>query len=236
MILNQIYINGKIYTVFELNELFNEIENGRFALYDNIAIHYSGFALPVYTNRPIGVDPGAYMLGNGMIQYVLPITENDYALYNECNIAYFGNSKDLQELINAQEQLCRSEYSHLVSSNDEAFIPNMDPTEDTALMYAVKASVAAKKCNINNYAERFGNDFNNDKRKFSSNTITAGKAENILKNLDIRATLVVQDLTPDVANPIGKTLVFPWIGDGKNDNAYVEHIRTALNSIPQIKL
>ena len=111
-----------------------------------------------------------------------------------------------------------------------------DQTNDTPLMFAVKSAVAAKHCNINNYAERFGSDFNNDKRKFNGNSITAGKAESILSNTDIRVTLVVQDMTPDVANPIGKTLVFPWIGDGVNDEAYTSYISNAISAMGPIKL
>ena len=103
-------------------------------------------------------------------------------------------------------------------------------------MFAVKSAIAAKQCNINNYAERFGSDFNNDKRKFNGNTITAGKAESILSNTDVRVTLVVQDMNPNVPNPIGKTLVFPWIGDGINDEAYTSYITDAITAKGPIKL
>ena len=58
----------------------------------------------------------------------------------------------------------------------------------------------------------------------------------ILSNTDIRVTLVVQDMTPDVANPIGKTLVFPWIGDGVNDEAYTSYISNAISAMGPIKL
>ena len=54
--------------------------------------------------------------------------------------------------------------------------------------------------------------------------------------MDIRATLVIQDMNPNVANPIGKTLVFPWIGDGVNDNKYVDYINDALSKKGPIKL
>ena len=43
-------------------------------------------------------------------------------------------------------------------------------------------------------------------------------------------------MNPNVANPIGKTLVFPWIGDGVNDNKYVDYINDALSKEGPIKL
>ena len=43
-------------------------------------------------------------------------------------------------------------------------------------------------------------------------------------------------MTPDVANPIGKTLVFPWIGDGVNDEAYTSYISNAISAMGPIKL
>ena len=43
-------------------------------------------------------------------------------------------------------------------------------------------------------------------------------------------------MNPNVANPIGKTLVFPWIGDGINDEKYVQYISDAIAAKGSIKL
>lgn len=227
MNLNKAFIDGKIYDVVEFNELgcINYIG-------DALAVHYSNFILPVRMSE--GNKPGFYT--NGMFySVILPNTEYEVQTYSDTHIAYFGNATTFQDVLQAKEKIYEDEYNHLVSS-DEVFVPHIDQTNDTALMFAVKSAIAAKQCNINNYAERFGSDFNNDKRKFNGNSITAGKAESILSNTDVRVTLVVQDMNPNVANPIGKTLVFPWIGDGVNDEEYVRYISDAIAAKGPIKL
>lgn len=229
--LNKAFIDGKIFNVIEFNEL-NDIY---VQYYDTIAVHYMNFILPIYYQANNGNSkPGIYIEPIGYC-IITPTTEEDFQKYSDYHLAYFGNAETFQDVLQAKEKICQDEYNHLIST-DEVFTPHIDQTNDTPLMFAVKSAVAAKHCNINNYAERFGSDFNNDKRKFNGNSITAGKAESILSNTDIRVTLVVQDMTPDVANPIGKTLVFPWIGDGVNDEAYTSYISNAISAMGPIKL
>jgi hypothetical protein len=231
--LNKAFVNGKIYNVINLDELTTE-----YIQYYNgtLAVHYMGYILPIYLQSPNGnyIKPGAYFDSIGY-NLIIPFTEEDAQIYSDCHLAYFGDAESFQDILQAKEKLYEDEYNHLIS-NDDVFIPHMDQSQDTALMFAVKSAIAAKQCNINNYAERFGSDFNNDKRKFNGKSITAGKAESILSNTDVRVTLVIQDMTPDVANPIGKTLVFPWIGDGVNDDAYVNYINDAISAKGPIKL
>lgn len=231
--LNKAFIAGKIYNVIELNEITSE-----YIQYYNgtLAVHYLNFILPVYMQPAIGnyIKPGVYFECIGY-NIVIPYTEEDYDIYSDTHLACFGDAESFNDILQAKEKLYKDEYNHLIS-NDDVFIPHMDQSQDTALMFAVKSAIAAKQCNINNYAERFGSDFNNDKRKFNGNSITAGKAESILSNTDVRVTLVIQDMNPNVANPIGKTLVFPWIGDGVNDEAYVNYISNAISAMGPIKL
>lgn len=227
MSLNKAFIDGKIYDVVEFNEL-----NCISYMYENLAIHYMNYILPIRMSD--NNKPGFYT--NGIFfSVVLPNTEEDMQTYSDTHLAYFGNAETFKDVLEAKEKIYEDEYNHLVSS-DEVFTPHIDQTNDTALMFAVKSAIAAKQCNINNYAERFGSDFNNDKRKFNGNSITAGKAESILSNTDVRVTLVIQDMNPNVANPIGKTLVFPWIGDGINDEKYVQYISDAIAAKGSIEL
>lgn len=231
--LNKAFIAGRIYNVIEFWDFINEQNLQCYC--GTLAIHYNNLVLPYYGNIYGNNKPGVYLDNINGIYVILPMTQEDMSLYSDTHIAYFGDAETFKDVIEAKEQLYKDEFNHLIS-NDDVFIPNIDQSQDTALMFAVKSAIAAKHCNINNYAERFGADFNNDKRKFNGNSITAGKAESILSNTDVRVTLVVQDMNPNVANPIGNTLVFPWIGDGINDDAYVNYISNALSAAGQIKL
>lgn len=228
--LNKAFIKGKIYDVFEMCQFGRQEYIG-----DSLAIHVSNYILPVhYYKENTDNEPGVYV--NGLYYRIIePRTEEELEIYSDSHLAYFGTASTFQDVLEAKEKIFQDEYNHLIS-NDEIFTPNIDQANDTALMFAVKSAIIAKHCNINNYAERFGSDFNNDKRKFNGTSITAGKAESILSNTDVRVTLVVQDMNPNVANPIGKPLVFPWIGDGIHDDKYVNYIRDALALMGPINL
>lgn len=229
--LNKAFINGRIYNVIENIDEFPSIYN----IVQNVALHYMNFILPIYYLKNIdSMIPGVYTDSLGY-NIMIPTTEEDCQIYSDSHLACFGDAKTFRDILHAKEKIYQDEYNHLVS-NDDIFTPNIDQTNDTPLMFAVKSAIAAKQCNINNYAERFGSDFNNDKRKFNGHSITAGKAESILSNTDVRVTLVVQDMTPNVPNPIGKTLVFPWIGDGINDEAYTSYINDAISAMGPIKI
>lgn len=227
---NKAFINGKIYNVINIEEISPDYIT---CFPGTLAVHYLNCILPIYINNN-GNTPGIYFdcLGYNII---MPVTDEDIQTYSDTHLACFGDAESFKDIVQAKEKLYKDEFNHLVSS-DDVFIPHMDQSQDTPLMFAVKSAIAAKQCNINNYAERFGSDFNNDKRKFNGNSITAGKAESILSNTDVRVTLVIQDMNPNVANPIGKTLVFPWIGDGINDETYVNHINDAIAAMGPVKL
>jgi hypothetical protein len=96
-------------------------------------------------------------------------------------------------------------------------------------------AVGEKKCNINRYSNRFGDDFNNDRRKLNGNDITATKYATFGKNMDIRTTLIIEDMNPNVANPMNKRIVHTWVGDGVNDKAYEEFYRNMLTGSPDLE-
>ena len=227
---------GQVFNVVEEHDFIKNPAEFVRRVY-NLAVHMRGLILPVYLVYPSPMTPGIYMNrdGDGFFEVVMPKREEELDIYSDVLLARIGDARTFEDILDAKEKLFQDEYSHLVN-NEDVFIPNMDKDKDTALMYAVKAAIAAKQCNINNYSDRFGNDFNNDKRKFNGNSITAGKAETILYNTDIRVSLVVQDMRPDVANPIGAPLVFPWIGDGIYDDEYIKYISDALKDKGPIKI
>lgn len=227
-IMNKAFIDGRIYDVIELNEL------GSFTYYgDSLAIHYCGYVLPfrmvLNANKP-----GVYT--NGLFyNFVLPSTPEDAEVYSDNHLARFGNASTFRDIVEAREKIDRDEYNHLVSK-DNIFVPNIDMTNDSPLMIALKTAVTNKSCNINNYSERFGQDFNNDRRKFNGNDITAAKYSSIGSNMDIRTTLIVEDMNPNVANPMGNRIVLTWVGDGNNDTAYEDFYRNAIAGAGNIKL
>jgi hypothetical protein len=218
---NKAFIEGRIYDVIEYGAPIFDYSG------DALAMKIGNYVLPVrYTSININ-KPGVYVV-NGMWMYpVYPTNPQDMDTYNVNHLAYFVSAQTFQDVVAAKEQLERDQYNHLVTS-DKVFTPSIDDINDTPLIRGLKMAVTDKKCDINRYSEKFGPDFNNDRRKFNGHDITAAKYASISKNLDIRTTLIIEDMNPNVANPIGKKIILTWVGDGENDTAKEAEYREAI--------
>jgi hypothetical protein len=216
---NKAFIEGKIYDVINFGEPIFDY-NG-----DSLAIKIGDYILPV---RYTGIlnKPGVYINGIWM-QPVFPTNPQDIETYSANHLAYFVSAQTFQDVVAAKEQLERDQYNHLVTS-EKVFAPSIDEINDTPLVMGLKMAVTDKHCDINRYSEKFGPDFNNDRRKFNGNDITAAKYASISKNLDIRTTLIIEDMNPNVANPMGKKIILTWVGDGENDEAKEAEYRNAI--------
>ena len=218
-IMNKAFIDGHIYDVMQ------QYEFGYYPYYgDSLAVIVGDYILPLRTTRCN--KPGIYC--NGITyECVFPKTQEEAAIYSKNHLAYFVSANTFKDVIAAKEKLEKDEFNHLVS-RDNIFVPVIDMVNDTALMIGLKMAVAKKNCNINNYSDRFGPDFNNDRRKFNGNDITASKYKSISNNMDIRTTLIIDDMNPDVANPMGQKIILTWVGDGENDTEYENFYRNAI--------
>ena len=224
-IYNKAFIAGRIYDVIDFNTDSILNYNG-----DALAVRIDKYVLPVRYNQEFNQNskPGIYIINNWSCIYPLyPRTPYEEDVYSINHLAYLSTAETFKDIVAAKEQLDRDQYNHLVTS-DKVFTPSIDDVNDTPLIKGLKMAVCAKQCDINRYSEKFGPDFNNDRRKFNGNDITAAKYASISKNLDIRTTLIIEDMNPNVANPIGKKIVLTWVGDGENDNTKESEYRNAI--------
>ena len=89
---------------------------------------------------------------------------------------------------------------------------------DSPAMRALKTAVTEKHIDINQYSHRFGSNFNNDRRQYNRPTISMQMLERQCRGFDIKATLILEDASPDVANPIGRKIVVELTeGGGESD-------------------
>lgn len=215
MIMNKAFIEGKIYDVIEFTEYGIEPYCG-----DSLALIVGDYILPVRAGNSSGANarPGVYIMG-AFYNVLMPRNEQEAETYSKNHLACFVQATTFQDVVKAKEKLEADEFNHLVSS-DNVFCPTIDQINDDPLMIGLKMAVQRKQCDINRYSEKFGSDFNNDRRKFNSNDITTKKYESISKNLDIRTTLIIEDMNPQVPNPMKSKIVLTWVGDGTNDSKY----------------
>ena len=96
-------------------------------------------------------------------------------------------------------------------------MPPIKP-DDSSEMVGMKMVVRAKHCDIDKYEHRFGRkNFQNEKRLFDRPTMTLSKIRSTCEALDVKATLVFEDASPDVPNAMGTTISVPITGVGNED-------------------
>ena len=153
--------------------------------------------------------PGIYdmhPIGGGVYFTRLPQNEEEKSEYNKDNLEIidFNNASTMSEMITMKQQLRELE-ADVLTDVDDVFLPTIS-VSDTKEMRALKEAVRKKKCDINKYADRFGDNFLNDKRIFRGNSITMNKLISISDKLDMKVEIIISDKDNDVPNPIGEEI------------------------------
>lgn len=203
-------IGDTIYDVISIEEYEAnpDIYNPKFT-----AIKYSDGCVYPIRNKTDN-RPGFYP--TGAIDFFKPCSSGEIHMYSQQNIINFSNKENIKEIIEAQSQLA-SEERAILTTIDSLFIPEISP-EDTPETKALKEAVKEKHIDIDKYESRFGPNYNNDKRLFRRSSITLSKMKTILNALDMKATLIIEDTSPNVPNPIGKQIIAVITGDNETEN------------------
>ena len=214
-------INGKLMTISPQSDYsrYSKIFNSNKGAYSNYALEVDCgdgvYALPFISKTD--TCPGVYP--EGCIYFVnVPKTEREKNTYNINNLD-ITDTRDVEsvsDFLNKTKTIRDMEASTL-SSSDDRFIPPM-LENDSLEMRAFKEAIAAKNCDINKYAGRFGENFLNDKRLFKTGSITMNKLISISKNMDIEAELILRDASGNIPNKMGKEIRVILTGDNSDDD------------------
>ena len=168
---------------------------------DTAVLAPNGMIYPV--NRVYTEEiPGVYDAGP-LLLYTTPEGMEENPDYQQDKIIDFENVGNLQESIMKQAELEQAERTILISP-DNIFTPVPQET-DPPEMALLKEAITKKRIDLDNYKQRFGSDYNNDKRLFDQSSITFFKMKRVCDILDIEITLTLKD-KPGAPNPIGETL------------------------------
>ena len=126
------------------------------------------------------------------------------------------NAESLKEAIELQDRLHSAE-REILTTVDSVFCPRITDA-DTPEMKGLKEAVTAKHIDLDKYEQRFGPNYNNDKRLFNRDSITMSKLKMMLNVLDMKGTLIIEDKADDVPNPIGRKIVVDLTENGYDDS------------------
>ena len=216
-------IGGRNMSVFDIDQITQDkssfIEDDQQSA---IVVNRGGsdVVLPVRTGTSFD-KPGYYISQNnpfGFIRY--PETEEEKKMYippQEC-IIDFEKHNNIQDHLEKIESLTGviNQYLETPADGSNVFRPPLSEM-DSAEMRGLKQSIIAKNIDMDKYAERFGPNYPNDKRKMKDSSITSFLLKRACKNLDINVDLVFSDAGPNVPNPMGKTITINMVPGISND-------------------
>lgn len=204
-------IDGKIVDIITIEEYYQNpsLYEANYTAIDG----NNGFIYPI--RGKLDGRPGMYITqGSPFIKQKDPKPE-EAELYSDQNIIRFDEVNTMAELIAAQTKLYNQERSILVSV-DNIFKPPIKE-DDSSEMIGMKQALIAKNCDIDKYKHRFGPNYQNEKRLFERPSMTLTKLRKACKALDIKATLILEDASPDVPNPMN-TKIYVDLTDNSEDN------------------
>lgn len=196
-------VNGKIFDVIDTEEYIRHPD-----LYDNsfTAIEKDSLLFPVRKNN---LAPGFYVKNQAMGVFVQP-EEQDRENYSADSVIDFSSPTDMKGIIEKKAEFVNLEREILCDA-DNIFKPVIREN-DSPEMKGFKQAVIMKNMDINKYESRFGNTFNNDKRKFNDPSITLNKLVPMADALDMKITMIIEDKNENVPNPIGERIVVDLMG------------------------
>lgn len=197
------FAKAKIYdTIFDVISYQEYLRSPQFYQENSVAIRGGdGYLYPVRVN-PNDTRPG--FTDVGPMVFFNPPGASDTRHYSDRNIIDFSQAGCLREVIEAQTALASAERT-ILTTVDNLFVPPVNPN-DYPEMLILKEAITKKHIDLSKYEPRFGPNFNNDKRLVRKTSITFDKLKRFCKALDIKATLTMEDASPDVPNPIGEKL------------------------------
>ena len=196
------YIDGKRYDVYDQSNAPTNpdgIDNNSAMLIDDVVLPF---------RRVTETAPGLYNTGmimpNGMPVMIkkMPTEEEAEAYSTKTGFVDFGDIKsirDYMEKVDEERKLTEA----YVSNVENVYIPTIQEN-DSLFMKGFKKAIALKSMDIYSYRDKFGTNFNNDKRSMESSSITLKKWEDIAPNLYMKMTITFDNADPNVPNPMAR--------------------------------
>ena len=208
MNIKQTNIDGKLLNVVTYDEFVNNLElNANYST----AVQMGDSILPVRSPNEPNL-PGIRL--NGPLCEITP-PNPDYEQYKVSNMIDLSDVTKMEDLIKKQGMV-RDIEQEILTSPDNITVPNISSL-DSPEMRGLKEAIIAKHIDFDKYSDRFGSNFANDKRILKTNSITQKMLKRILRNIDVKATLILEDTSPNVANPMGKRIEIDITENGEEE-------------------
>lgn len=199
----EIFIDG---TMYEVEDSARYIKNPDAYLAGHIALDF-GLDMIYPVVSATSQLPGVVIKNKSPFARVI-MPEQNIDQYSRDNIIDYTKADSFKSFIEKQNMVRELE-REVLTSPDNIYTPPEDE-KDTPAMKALKEAVVEKHIDLDKYEQRFGSNYNNDKRIFNKNNISLPMLVRMCNGLDIKATLTLEDQKIDgvdePANPIGRVI------------------------------
>lgn len=197
-------IDGDSYNVLD----YDDYRNSK-SLWEasNLAVkrNYNGdtMVLPFRGNyNDKASQPGIYNAGS--LDIVILPDEKEKSKYTNIPIISISSNDDIKSIIEKEKVLSKLAEPWITNPDNITCINIKD--DDEPSMKCLKEAINLKKCDLDKYASRFGDNYPNDKRQLKNNNVTLKIIKRFCDNLDMEAYLTIKDKSLDSPNPMGKSI------------------------------
>lgn len=205
-------IKGKMYEVYNGEDKYvPEIMNSQSAL-----LLKNGLVYPKIS-KSNKTEIGYYELGPFLIFNSPKEKERKQYTYEKIKHFDYSDASSVEEVLENKRKYEEFESSVLTTA-DKIFRPTIKQ-DDLPEMVAIKTATTLKNMDFDKYSNRFGDNFNNDKRLFDKPSMSMPKLKTICENCDIDAYLILKDRDSNVPNPMGHTVKIKLTNIDENDDS-----------------
>ena len=208
-------VNGRTLNVYNQQQFFENFQD--LSTDDQAAVIVDApngdrVILPVRNGYKSMDKPGLYPVSgeqDNNYAFLSYPTEKDKENYTPkgASLVDFKDADGIQSLMEMTDKLRESTNDYLTCdcTSGNTYKAVMKDT-DSPEMRGLKRCITEKHIEIDKYGDKFGANWANDKRKLYDDSITMFLLKRMCTNFDIDVDLVFKDRSPDVPNPMGKTI------------------------------
>lgn len=143
-------------------------------------------------------QPGIY--SDGSLDFEIMPKTSDEKDYKNIPIITISSNDDIQSILEKENVLSKLAEPWITNPDNITQI-NIKETDEPG-MQCLKTAINSKRCDIDKYSSRFGQNFPNDKRQLKNSSVTLKIIDRYCENLDMEAILTIRNKEPGVPNPM----------------------------------
>lgn len=189
-----IVIDGKQYELLSINEMFLPTVDPR-----RNFVELGNKFFPIYYGT-VTNNHGVYLINNWGYRVVDNDPDGKYDI-DKYSVVDFNNIESMVEMYEKNNQLNTIIKESLIPDKEDEIYSHEIQTNESNLMKALQMFLNSKQITPLRYASRFAN-YPNTIRILNKDRISIDKFMEFITNMDAKATIIIENRDPDVANPI----------------------------------